>query len=384
MTFGSLRVFSSLLLVLSLAACAEVPRGLPAHGEVAGQTIETRVDSEVASYYLTHYLTGKRNKANLDTRIDLLYRQEKGSLPERRELKRVSEEFSMDFAALYFADRIARNPTNRRFRKGFTHAQDAARKALDGNLGALPHEAHNYEVLFVPGYLYREHSYTGADFSISRSALNSVGLPHHFVVTDEDAPIENNAELVVSAIQARAGSGRRLIVVSASKSGSEVALALTRLGTAGTSHVGAWLNIVGTLQGSPLADEGIQQRHEALFGEVDPIGVESLTTEKSRQRFATFRIPGQVLIVNYIGIPLSGTVSSWSRESFRQLQPYGPNDGLSLLADLIMPGGVTVAEVGRDHFLLGEGIDVTTVALAITVIRWLENDQVSLSGWSES
>ena len=383
MTFGSRRFVSYLFPFFFLAACADVPIGLPARGTVAGQTIDTHVDSEVASYYLSHYLAKQRSHPEFDARIDRVYRDAKSSLPERGELQRVSETFSTDFAALYFADRIARDPVSRRFRGEFKKGRTSAQKALEGNFGELPAEANRYEVLFVPGYLYREHSYTGADFTVSRSALDEVGVFHHFVETDEDASIEANADLVVSAIQARAGSGRRLLVVSASKSGSEVALALTQLGSAGTGHVGAWLNIVGTLQGSFLADEGIQQEHEALFGEVDPIGVESLTTVKSRQRFSTFRIPESVLIVNYIGIPLTGTISSWSEESYRTLQPYGPNDGLSLLADLLMPGGVTVAEVGRDHFLLGEGIDVTTVALAIAVIRWLEHGPIQAGQFSE-
>jgi hypothetical protein len=38
-----------------------------------------------------------------------------------------------------------------------------------------------------------------------------------------------------------------------------------------------------------------------------------------------------------------------------------------------MPHAPTLAELGRDHFLLDEEIDVRTIALAITVIRWLES-----------
>jgi hypothetical protein len=43
-----------------------------------------------------------------------------------------------------------------------------------------------------------------------------------------------------------------------------------------------------------------------------------------------------------------------------------------LLSDMIFPGGVTLAELGSDHFLLGEQLEITAVALALTVIRWLE------------
>ena len=55
------------------------------------------------------------------------------------------------------------------------------------------------------------------------------------------------------------------------------------------------------------------------------------------------------------------------------MRKHGPNDGVVLLSDTIFPGGVTLAELGSDHFLLKTDPDIKTVALAITVIRWLEN-----------
>jgi hypothetical protein len=178
---------------------------------------------------------------------------------------------------------------------------------------------------------------------------------------------------VIAAIRARAQSGRRLIIVSASKSGPEVALALTRLGPAETHHVAAWINAVGALQGSPVADERLAPEMEFIVGKIDPEGRESITTARSRQRFASFRIPEHVLVVNYFGIPVSGSISFLARRGFFPLRKYGPNDGIVLLSDMIFPRGVTLAELGSDHFILNKDSDIKTLALAISVIRWLEN-----------
>ena len=167
-------------------------------------------------------------------------------------------------------------------------------------------------------------------------------------------------------------SARRLIVISASKSSPEVALALTRLEATENRHVAAWINVAGVLQGSPLADEHLFKELEFLVGEVDPAGEESLTTQRSRRRFESFRIPKHVLVVNYVGNPVTGTFSFWGRPGFNSLRKYGPNDGVSLLSDTIVPGAVTLADLDNDHFMRGKPLDVTTVALAITVIRWLE------------
>ena len=233
--------------LLSLTACA----GLPVRGSVGGQTIETRVDLEVARYYLGNYLAGKRSDAVLDERIDRVYQSANGNLPDRNDLKYLSDEFSVDFAALYLADQIARTPVNRRFRSAFDQAYDYTRKNLPEGRVRLPSAAADYEIMFVPTYLYKRLTFTGADFAAPRAALKRVGFTCHFVETQDDGAVEANADLVTAAIRAQAQSGRRLIIVSASKSSPEVALALTRLGLAETGHVAAWINTVGALQGTP-------------------------------------------------------------------------------------------------------------------------------------
>jgi hypothetical protein len=364
-----------LSVLLSLTACA----GLPVRGTVGGQTIETRVDLEVARYYLGNYLTGKRSDAVLDERIDRVYQSANGNLPDRNDLKYLSDEFSVDFAALYLADQIARAPVNRRFRSVFDQAYDYTRKNLPEGRVRLPSAAADYEIMFVPTYLYKRLTFTGADFAAPRAALKRVGFTCHFVETQDDGAVEANADLVTAAIRAQAQSGRRLIIVSASKSSPEVALALTRLGLAETGHVAAWINTVGALQGTPVADEGLAPELEYIVGKVDVAGRESITTARSRQRFDSFRIPEHVLVVNYFGIPVSGSISFLARRGFFPLRKHGPNDGLLLLSDMIFPGGVTLAELGSDHFLLGAHLDITAVALAITVIRWLENPDHPMS-----
>lgn len=359
--------------------CAIFPSGLPVRGTVGGQLLETRVDSDVARYYLANYLSGKRGDHQLDARIDGAYRNYSNALPNRDELKRLSEEFSIDFAALYFADRISNEPMSRRFRSDFEKARDYVRRSLSAGGVRFSDTAKGFEIVFVPGYLYRRHPATGADFAAPRTTLKHVGFPHYFIDTDEDGPIEANADLVLAALRARSRAGRRVIVVSASKSGPEVALALTKLGALESRQVTAWINIVGTLQGTPLADERLWQDMEDLIGQVDVAGVESLTTEQSRRRFDRFRIPKDVFVVNYIGIPLVGSVSSLARPGFHRLRKHGPNDGLSLLSDLIFPGGLTLADLGRDHFLLDDEMDITTLALTTTIVHWLENNQTKAS-----
>jgi hypothetical protein len=54
-----------------------------------------------------------------------------------------------------------------------------------------------------------------------------------------------------------------------------------------------------------------------------------------------------------------------------------PNDG-SLLADMIFPGGMTLARLGSAHMQMGEHLDIVTVALAMTVVEWFKtHDSIS-------
>lgn len=367
---------AALLLSLALVlGCAIFPSGLPVRGTVGSQLLETRVDSEIARYYLSNYLAGIRGDSLLDARIDGTYQNSTGALPDRAELKRLSGEFSNDFAALFLADMIVRIPANRRLRDEFERARSAASKAFKEARARLPDGADNYEVLLVPSYLYKRLPITGTDLAVPRAALKRAGFTCHFVETIEDGAVETNAGLVAAAIRARTDTGRRLILMSASKSAPEVAMALTQLGDEATRHVAAWINAVGALQGTPLTDERVMPNLEAKIGAVNAAGRESLTIARSRARFQSFRVPNHVLVVNYFGIPLTGGISTWARKGYRHLKTHGPNDGILLLADMILPRALTLADLGRDHFLLDGHMDVTVVALTTTIIRWLENNQ---------
>ena len=250
MTFALPKFISSLSAFLLLTGCA----GLPVRGTVGGQTIETRVDSEAARYYLASYLAGKHDDAALDERIDRVYGSAQSNLPDRSELKRLSDDFSIDFAALYLLDRIARTPVNRSFRSAYEDALVYTRKTVSEGRVRLRAAAADYEWLFVPTYLYKRYPITGADFAGPQRPYDGRGLPAILSKPTRTAPLRRIRISWSPLFRSHSHSGHRLIVVSASKSGPEVALALTKLGSAGTRHIAAWVDIVGALQGTPLAD----------------------------------------------------------------------------------------------------------------------------------
>ena len=146
--------------------------------------------------------------------------------------------------------------------------------------------------------------------------------------------------------------------MSASKSGAEVALALGRDLTAPElTRVEGWLSIGGVVQGSPLADRMLEPDLCWLTDLKLGIegfnleGLKSMQTRPSRRAFAALRFPSHIRIISYVPAPLSGDISERGAFGYHRMREQGPNDGLTLLADELIPGGTTILAPGIDHFL---------------------------------
>ena len=191
-----------------------------------------------------------------------------------------------------------------------------------------------------------------------RRLFEAQGVDTHLAQTDENGAVEKNAAIVAAAIRAAAAQHRQIVLVSASKSGAEVAQALGLiLEPQESSHVLAWLSIGGVLRGSPVADSlvgsvfcSIVRAKLALDG-FDMEGLLSMQTARQRERFDSLQLPDHILYVNYVPAPLSGDVSKRGRFFYQTTKDAGPGDGLTLLVDELIPDGLVLLEPGIDHFL---------------------------------
>ena len=225
-------------------------------------------------------------------------------------------------------------------------------------------------MLFAPAWLYRSHPEVGADFARQRRLVERLGIAHRLIPTPESASVEENARVIAAAVREAGRQGRPLIVVSTSKSGAEVALALSRLlAPEEAASVAAWLNAGGALGGSPLADAALRSpvswiaRTVFWFAGWSRAGLTSMSTALSRQRLEGARLPASIAVVNLVAVPLSGTVGRRLHASYTLLRRYGPNDGVVLLADTIWPGGANLVALGSDHLLTAMQTDAHGLAL---------------------
>jgi hypothetical protein len=244
---------------------------------------------------------------------------------------------------------------------------------------AKPNVPDDLLILLVPGWFYLANGEeTNADYHIQRRLYERWGVRHTLVEIAENGTVENNASIVADAI--RQARSSRVFVVSASKSGAEVALALGRnLAPEDSERVVGWLSIGGVVRGSPLADR-VLEPDLCWFVELklgadgfDLRGLESMQTEPSREAFDALHFPRHIRVVSYVPVPLSGNISERGSFGYHRMRNVGPNDGLTLLADELVPGATTILAPGVDHFLgLPEEQNVWSTAMFRAIVRELE------------
>lgn len=378
-----LRASGCAVLCLLIAGCqsradSQLPR-IPASGVLAGEMIDTPVDSEAARYYLEEYLQGQRRQPEIDRALAEADHRVGGGIPGRDELQALTQQFSTDLAALYFATKVLAQPQNRHFRAIFRAEME---KIRSGTVAPLPVNTPSSRVLYVPGWLYRTDPGSGADMADSRRVTAGSGAEAILIEVPESGTIETNAEHVAQAILRYSQDGRVLTLVSASKGGPEIGQALSLLETARKKHAAAlWINAGGLLQGSPLADFGMRWPQRWLawlvrgrYGWNLP-SIASMKTGLSRERYAHWRLPPGVLIVNYLGVPMASQVTARAHDGYHRMRPLGPNDGLTLLPDAIAPNSLTLLALGQDHFMRNRDPDVEALALPRAILRWVGETQ---------
>jgi hypothetical protein len=299
--------------------------------------------------------------------------------PSWAELQALSDALSVDLATMVLIQALSEQPANAAARALFERELDRVR-ALDRASGrALEVCVAAFQlptILFAPGWFYETNPGTGAAFTAQRALLDRLGVDTRLIRVVENGTVEANAAIVADEIRRFADAGQPVILVSASKGGPEVAHALGHvLAPDETAPVQAWVNVGGLLKGAPLADWASSWPNRWLahayywYQGLDPgASIASLTTGRSVARLERQTIPAHVLIVNFVGVPLSGHISAGAEFGYARTRRAGPNDGLTAIVDELAHGGPAILQVGLDHYYRDPQIDLKTLALAFTVL----------------
>lgn len=361
------RAAAFLVATAALAGCGVPAVKIPAAGELGGARVATTVDSEIAR----HYLERSRAEPALDARIESIERRHAAGIPAREDLAAIARATSVDFAAIYFARRVLADACNREVARRF----DRHLAAPDA---PVP-DADRYLVLFVPGWDYADNGWrTGADFARPRAIAARHGLRHGLAPLGPTDPIEDNARALAAEISRHARAGERILLASASSAGPTTLAALAEhLAPRERAAVAGWINIGGILHGSPLV-EHLASGPRRPFFELGLLwkgwrrhAVMSLGATEGRARFARLRLDPAIPVVSYVSVPLSGQVGPYTEWNYPAIAREGPNDGLTLLADAVVPGSVILLSPGTDHFIAEDPrFETKSAALMRLMIEW--------------
>lgn len=368
---ATLRVMVAALLSLMLSSCTSTP-SIAAKARVFGIAVDTTVDSDVARYYLEQHLQGVLSNQALSAEIEALSALHGNAIPTREELGKISQRFSVDFASLFLTSQLLKDGCNRQINEDFQRilSDQAAPRVLTEPI----------TVLFMPGWDYADNgAATGADFAQPRKLITALGVENHLVALPPTGSVEENATVLTQAIATHARAGKGILIAGASSSGPAIHLALSEMvPKEDLKPVKAWLNLGGILQGSPLVEYLQLAPQRWLFDAVvwfkgwDTRAIKSMSAQESRPRFKRLRMAPGLLVVNYVGIPLSGQLSQYSQDKYPLLKSDGPNDGLTLLTDVIAPNSLTIVALGSDHFFAEDPqINPKTVALMQLIMSYV-------------
>lgn len=356
------RSITSLVLALAVAfslGCArQTDLGI---GDTPDSELLGLVDSDAARQLLGELLarraTGPRAGAaspTLVAHVGVASEPLEGPrLPDQAQLRALGREVSMDFGALVYAKALLADSRSQAVQAAFDRF---VREGPERSALALRRpRAFPYTLLFAPAWLYKSHPETGSDFAFQRAIVDGLSLSSRLIPAGQSESVEANAAIIADSIRSIGCDGGPLVLVSASKSGAEVALALTGLTPAESACVVAWVNIAGAIGGTPLADAALRPPVRWMARGIFWVSgwnwdaLESLATGPSRRRLEGRRMPDTITVVNIVAVPVSGSVGFQVYGGYQVLESHGPNDGVVLLADTVWPNGINLVAFGADH-----------------------------------
>lgn len=336
--------------------------GITVSGTLFGRPIETTVDDPLA----------KRMLAEPESEeVMALFAAYAGRPLNTNTLAEIAAAHSMDVATLYFLQRAYTNEQNARAQDSYLDNLDVLNAC---NTGEPLAPLKDYYVAFVPGLDYNDTT-NGGNFARQRRLLTAGGVANELILTEDWGLTDANAEVVAKRLKELSAEHEKIIVVSASKGGLETAVALGRvLKQEETTSIKAWVSVGGILKGSPVADTYLhwpkcwKAEIGLLFVGKDIGTVQDVSYEKRASEFDGLMFPEHIKCVHFIGAPLTTQVHKRIRSHYCSIkEEFGPNDGITPLADEVSTNGIIISELGLDHYYSSPDIDTKTIALALVV-----------------
>lgn len=331
-------------LLAATAACARVDRKL----DDPSQKIK-KVECTTTSHYVDNLCE--------DEVAYLKWAEELKEYPRLADLNRdvlygiTQSTKDVDKAAAVFYSRVIREPQNKRFYEYLIRKEEQL-------VASTPDYSRlNVLLALVPGAFYEDNTGIGADGAKLRELVVKMGLKEDMIRVEQTGSVYRNAEIICDYLEKR-DDVNAIILASVSKGSSDIKMAIKQCGDQEYfKKVVGWYNIGGINKGSVLvnalnddwANKWEARTYFCLQG-YDWEGVQTMRADQGSPLDFELELPDQILLINVVGVPTWRFVTNRARPYYEYLVRYGPNDGVSLLSDTYMPGGITWASWRNDHY----------------------------------
>ena len=278
-------------------------------------------------------------------------------------LERVAERQGVDFATALLYDRLLRSAEHGPFMERLERLskEDTRAPVLDAT------------VVIAPGAFYVEFPHTGADGRLLREEAERFGCRSEVVPLASFGSLRENERILRDWLLSRPPGN--VILVSLSKSGAEVKLALAHADAPEVfRHVVCWINLSGLVNGTPLVDWLFAHKLRRCWvrflfwvRRYNFKAIHDLARGPGTLLACDLRLPQHMRAIHVVGFPLARHLTNaLARRCYRRVRHLGPNDGAGiLLGDVCRLPGHVYPVWGADHYLRPRGCDLRGLARGI-------------------
>lgn len=270
----------------------------------------------------------------------------------REVLQKVTlETKDVDKAAALYYSRVMREPGNRELAAYL----DRMEKVLADTKPDFSKK--NLMLAMAPGMFYKDNPEIGADGRDLRNMALELGMKEAVIPVEQTGTVEENAKIICDFV-AKQTNVNGIIIASVSKGSGDFKRAVQICGQEPYfKKVRGWFNIAGITRGSHLMTDientwqyKMEARGYFCWNGYNWDGFLSMRAGPGAPLETDLKLPDHLLVVNVVAVPVFRMVTERARPFYEYLVRYGPNDGMTLLADSAIPGGLISPSWRNDHY----------------------------------
>jgi hypothetical protein len=276
-----------------------------------------------------------------------------GEIPDRAALRVLTEEHGIDLATAIFYQSILASPMH----GPFVRAVDGEKAAPLPTVGM---ETNPFHLVIAPALYYQELPQYGGDGEAIAAIARACGMRVTVAPLLSKGSLSRNAAILWETLRGvvNEGEGEPIVLLSLSVGGGEVRILFAEhAGAPELAQVVGWINVCGLVRGIPLATQllknPLRRFHAKTICRVIGLDFDLVRELDPAHLFwqDDVCLPPELRVVNLIGVPLHSHVQQRSLfKRYAWMRELGPNDGMSLLSDLLVEPGLIYPLWGADHY----------------------------------